>query len=101
MGNKTIEAHFNNEKCLVIGQSLLEIADWQAGEKISVTYCEEDDAIILKSEVNIYELQESGAIELSDDLIEELPLPQGTDFSAVYDEATDTIRLKSLTAEAS
>ena len=101
MGNKIVEAHFNNDKCLVIGKSLLEIADWKAGEKISVSYCEKDDVIILKNEVNIYDLQESGAIELFDDLIEELPLPQGTEFSAVYDEATDTIRLKSLTPEAS
>ena len=101
MGNKSIEAHFNNDKCLVIGKSLLEVADWKTGEKISVAYCEKSDAIILKNETNIYDLQESGAIELFDDLIEELTLPQGTEFSAVYDETTDTITLKPLTLDAS
>ena len=67
--------------------------------EIKLRYNEQGDVIILKAETHIFDLQESGDISLSDDLIEEISLPKNTQFSAVYDEATDTIILKPLTLE--
>ena len=100
MADKVVDAYFSNESGLTISKSFLDIADWKAGEKISVNYSEKDDVIILRNEVSVFDLQESGAIPLSNDLLEELTLPQGTEFSAVYDEATDAIQLTPLTPDA-
>ena len=94
--NMILKAFFDSDGKLILGEELLEIADWAIGEKISISYDENNDSILLKNESNIFDLQNKGVLQLSDGLIEELTLPVGAEFSAAYDEISDTVRLVSL-----
>ena len=95
MENITLKAFFGNDKKLILGNEVLEVADWAAGEKISISYDEDNDSIVLKNEHNIFDLQNLGALSLSDGIIEELTLHVGAEFTAVYDEESDTVMLTS------
>ena len=94
--NTTLKAFFGSDRSLMLSNELLDIADWTAGEKISICYDEDIDSIVLKNESNIFDLQNLGVLQLSDEVIEELTLPVGAEFAATYDEESDTVRLISL-----
>jgi len=88
---KNLKVNFNDNGEFILEKKLLELADWQTGEYISIQYDEEKDRLLLKNVTDVFVLRKKGSIAVSNELIEEVSLPINSEFTAVYDKSSDNV----------